>query len=179
MDLRRKGRSLFAFYMFGFFVGNIYVNLFAEEYITSIGIFADQFLKHYISTDVNEDKYMVYLLGVRLIPMLVLFGLGFTRIRKMAVIIILAWTGFMNGIIVAAAIIKMGLSGTLFYIVAMFPHMPFYFLAYTILFWNMMQSYKMKWNYFQIIVSVVSICIGIITECYVNPVLMKMFLKTV
>jgi len=179
LGFHKNIKNLIFIYMFGFFIGNIYANLFVEEYISSIGIFNEYFLNHYVLTDINEKRYLIYLFRLRLFPAIVLWGLGFTRFRNIIMFVFLVWTGFLCGIVVAAAIIKMGIIGSVFVLLIVLPHMLFYFGAYMILLCNMCSYPKVKWNYLQIIVKFLFICIGIVTECYINPALIKMFLKTV
>lgn len=165
--------------MFGFFIGNIYANLFIKDYIASIGIFSEYFFNHYVLTEINEKQYLFYLLRLRIFPAIILCGAAITRIRRAVVLAFLVWTGFLCGIVVAAAIIKMGILGSVFAFLIAFPHMIFYFGGYMLLLWNINKYPKTKQNYLQIVIVFSLICIGIIAECYVNPLLIKMFLKTV
>ena len=179
MSFHKNVKSLIALYMFGFFIGNIYANIFLKEYIASIGIFSDYFFNHYILTEINEKRYLIYLFQLRIFPVVMLCGLGMTKFRKLIIVVFLIWTGFLYGIIVAAAIIKMGIIGSVFSLLIIFPHMFFYFVAYIILLRNIYRYPMLKWNYMQMIIMFFFLCIGIATECYVNPLLIKMFIKTV
>lgn len=179
LNFHKNVKGLIVLYMFGFFIGNMYANLFVKEYIASIGIFSEYFLDHYVLTEINEKRYLLYLFRLRMFPAIVLCGLGITRFRKIIIFAFLIWTGFLCGIIVVAAIIKMGIIGTVFVLLIALPHMIFYFGAYMILLWNICRYPKVKWNYLQIMMAILFLCIGIATECYVNPLLIKMFLKTV
>lgn len=179
VELRENRKVFLLFYMVGFFVGIIYANTISRDYVDAIGIFNEYFLNQYVQTEINEKGYIWYLVRLRILPLCVMFGIGLTRVGKMAVFGFLLWTGFLSGLIVSSAIIKMGMIGTILCIVAFFPQMIFYFGAYAILLWSIYQFPKSKWNSTKIMMILLITCIGIITECYVNPMLLKMFLKRV
>lgn len=179
LNFYKNVKGLIILYMFGFFIGNIYANLFLKDYITSIGIFSEYFFDHYLITDFNEKQYLFYLFRVRLVPTIVLCAASITKARKIIIFSFLIWTGFLGGIVVAAAIMKMGILGSIYSILVVFPHMIAYFAAYILLAWNAGRYYKIKQKYLQFMIVFFLICIGILTECYINPLLIKMFLKTV
>ena len=179
LSFYKNVKSLIVLYMFGFFVGNIYANVFLKDYVTSLGIFSEYFFSHYLITGFNEKQYLFYLFRLRLIPAIVLCAASVTKARRIIVFIFLIWTGFLCGIVVAAAIIKMGIVGSIYSILIVFPHMIVYFAAYILLAWNIGRYHKIKQNYLRYVIIFFLICIGILTECYINPLLIKMFLKTI
>ena len=172
-------KSFIAIYMFGFLIGNIYANLFAKDYIISIGIFSEQFFEKYLTTKINESRYMLYLFRIRVVPAIILYMTKFTKAKKITVCLFLIWTGFLCGIVVAASIIQMGFLGSVFALLTTFPHMIFYFATYILLLQNISSKPRKKQNIWQIVVIFLVLCIGIVTECYINPLIIKMFVKTV
>lgn len=179
MNLRENRKIFLLLYLFGFFVGILYANTMLKDYITSMGIFHEYYLNTYMQTDINAKKYLIYLMRLRLMPFILIFVAGFTKLRKIVAIFVLIWTGFLMGITFSAAIIKMGMLGTAFVIISMFPQMILYIIAFTILLYRICNNQRVKWNLGKILVLIMIIWGGIILECYVNPLLIKMFLKTV
>lgn len=177
--MRSHGRVLILFYMAGFFGGILYTNLVSRDYVAILGIFNDYFLNQYIQTDIVERSYLWYLIKVRVFPLaLVAFG-GATRIRRMVSVVFLIWTGFLCGMIFTAATLKMGVRGIFLCLAAMMPQMLLYAAGYAVLLMGMYYYPKIGWNYQKTITVLLAICIGIALEWYMNPILVKMFLKTV
>lgn len=177
--MRERKNVFLLFLMAGFFIGIIYANTISKDYVDAIGIFNEYFLKQYTKTEVDAKEYLWYLLKLRFVPMAFLVGLGMTRLRKGVVICFLVWTGFLGGVIVASSMIKLGILGTPFCVTAFFPQLLFYGAAYAILLWNIYKYPKMRWNITKAVIIFLIAVIGIIAECHVNPILLKMFLKRV
>ena len=77
-------RQMFAFFVPGFLLGIIYVNVVAKEYMADIEIFSEYYLTHFSPGGIVVREYLPYLLRVRLIPLLFLAALAFTKLRKAA-----------------------------------------------------------------------------------------------
>lgn len=177
--MRNHGRVLILFYMAGFFCGILYTNLVSRDYVAVLGIFNDYFLNQYIQTDIMNGSYLWYLIRVRMVPLVCVSFLGATRIRRFVVVVFLIWTGFLCGMIFTSATLKMGVKGIVLCLAAMFPQMALYMVGYAILLTGLYYYPKINWNFQKTIAVLLAICIGIALECYINPVLVKMFLKTV
>ncbi|MDO4311689.1 MAG: stage II sporulation protein M [Eubacteriales bacterium] len=177
--IRNHGRVMVLFYMAGFLGGILYTNLVSKDYVAALGIFNDYFLNQYIQTDIADGSYLWYLIKVRLTPLLCIMFLGATRVRKLTVVVFLIWTGFLCGMIFTSATLKMGVKGIVLCLAALLPQMIFYVIGYAILLIGVYYYPKIGWNFQKTIAVLLAICIGIALECYMNPVLVKMFLKTV
>ena len=90
-----------------------------------------------------------YLIRLRVIPFLTLFVLGITKVKRIAVIVFLIWTGFLMGIITSASIIQMGMLGILFNVLSLVPHFFFYVMGYIILLLNIRQRLRTICRYMQ------------------------------
>lgn len=177
--IKNHGRVLILFYMAGFFCGILYTNLVSGDYVAVLGIFNDYFLNQYIQADIIERPYLWYLIKVRAIPLiLITFGAA-SRIRRIISVVFLIWTGFLCGMIFTAATLNMGAKGIFLCLVAMMPQMLLYAAGYAVLLTGMYYYPKIGWNYQKTIAVLLAICIGIALEYYMNPILVKMFLKTV
>lgn len=178
MRIRENKRFLVLFCMLGFFVGIVYANLISEDYVAGMGIFSDFFLEQYIQTEVDAAEYLWYVSRVRMVPALLLCALGCTKFRKAVASGFLLWTGFSAGMIMTSAVLKMGMKGIILCIVALLPHFIFYVAGYMILLWYLFTYPESKWNLSKTVSVLLFTAVGIIMECYVNPVIMQMFLKT-
>lgn len=177
--IRNHGRVMVLFYMAGFLGGILYTNLISKDYVAVLGIFNDYFLNQYVQIDIADGSYLWYLIKIRITPLVCIILLGATRIRKLAVVVFLIWTGFLCGMIFTSATLKMGVKGILLCLVALLPQMVFYMAGYVILLMGVYYYPKINWNIQKTIAVMLAICMGIALECYMNPVLVKMFLKTV
>lgn len=177
--MKNHGRVLILFYMVGFLGGILYTNLVSRDYVAVLGIFNDYFLNQYIQTDIVDGSYLWYLIKIRITPFILITFLGATRGRKPAAVIFLIWTGFLCGMIFTAATLKMGVKGIMLCLVALAPQAVLYAVGYAVLLTGLYYYPKIGWNYQKTIAVILAICIGIALECYMNPILVKLFLKTV
>lgn len=178
MRIRENKKFFVLFCMLGFLIGIFYANIVSKDYITSMGIFNEFFLNQYIQTEINMGEFAWYVVRVRLMPVILLFALGCTKLRKGIVILFLLWTGFSCGMIMTSAIMKMGIKGIVLCLLALTPQFIFYTAGYVVLLWYLFLYPEAKWNITKTICFLLLMALGIVLECYVNPVLMKIFLKT-
>lgn len=167
---------MFAFFMPGFLLGIIYVNLIAKQYLAQPGIFSDYFLKQYAVADVIAREYILYLVRVRILPFLVIFGLSFTKLRKFSAFAFLLWTGFSGGMLLSMAVLGMGIKGSILCIVGILPHFLLYVPAYIVVLWYCWGYPVNRWNQQKTVFVVLTMVMGILLEAYVSPMLMKGFL---
>ena len=177
MRLRGDGKVFVLFCMLGFLIGILYTNIAAKDYVAGVGIFSDYFLDQYVQTEIVTQEYLWYLLKVRITPAVALLVLGCLRIRKGAVLGFLLWTGFLSGMFFTLAVMKMGGMGILFALTAAAPQFIFYITGFFILLWNLYNYPRTKWDASKTLVVLLLISVGILLECYVNPVLVKMFVN--
>lgn len=175
MWVQKSMKRLFLYYMLGFVAGIFYANLLSKAYLSESGIFNEYFLCQYVQTDINVREYLFYLLQVRLLPLSLLGVIGYTRMRKAAVLFWLGWTGFSSGILSVASVLKMGIRGAGLCLIGMFPHMLFYGAAYLILIWCLYRYPEVKWNMTKAAAIVILMGCGILLEAYVNPQLIRWF----
>ena len=109
VKIQRNQRMLAAFGMLGFAVGIVYANLMTRDYIGNIGIFNDFFLQQYGMVEIDMPDYLWYLGRIRILPVVLLAMLGYTRFRRVVVSAFLLWTGFSCGMIMTASVLQMGI----------------------------------------------------------------------
>lgn len=176
MKIFHTRKQFLGFFMPGFLFGVIYVNFIAGKYMAQPGVFSDYFLNQFTTVQINAGEYLWYLLRLRLIPLAVLAALSFTRVRKLSVILFLVWTGISGGILISSAAADQGIQGCLLCVTALFPQFLFYIPAFIVLLWYSYSLPQIHWNRQKTIFIALMMSLGIITELYVNPVLVKLFL---
>lgn len=177
MKILHTRKQLLAFFMPGFLIGILYVNLIAKQYASGPGIFSDYFLNQYSTLNVVAEEYVWYLLQIRLFPFLALLGLAFTKIRKVSAVAFLVWTGFSCGLLLSMAVLSLGIKGSLLCIVGILPQFFLYIPAYLIVIWYSYTYPVNRWNGQKTAFVSSAMILGILLEVYVNPILVKGIVK--
>lgn len=178
MKFYKYKNQLLIFYLaVGFFVGILYENIVSRRYGLSIDIFQTYFLQQYKQTEIVAEKYLGYVLKARVVPLMGLCVLVCVRWKKILAGVSVCWTGFLAGVMLVSAVMQMGVKGVLFCMVAMFPHIICYGLAYGILLSYFYRYPKARWNYAKTVFVILVMFIGILLETYLNPLLMKLVIQ--
>ena len=94
MRIERAKQYFAVAFMAGFIGGILFANLTVRDYVTTSGIYNPYFLKQYAQSDIQAGEYILYLCGIRLIPLALIALLGQTRVRRILSIVVFAWAGF-------------------------------------------------------------------------------------
>lgn len=178
MRIQESRKHFILYYMLGFFIGILYANLLSKDYITSMGILNEYFLNQYRADEINTVEYLWYIVRIRLFPVTILGALGCTKLRKGIAAAFLLWTGFSSGLLFTAAVMKMGVKGIILCLLALVPHFFFYIAGYLALLWYFYTYPQTRWNLSKTVAFLLLLFVGILLECYVNPVIMQMFIST-
>ena len=89
----------------------------------------------------------------------------------------LVWTGISAGILVSAAVLNIGIRGSILCLVGLFPQFLLYIPAYVILLWHCYTVPQSHWNRQKTIFVSLAMSVGMILEIYVNPIIVKAFLS--
>ena len=165
MKIQTKQKYVLLAGMTGFVLGICSANLWMKEYILDIGIFNQFFLEQYNRLEIVYEEYFWYLIKNRGVFLLILTAAAGTRYRKSAVILTVIWLGFCVGMVICC-------------VIAVMPQGVFYILSGILLFEYMLEYPVVRWNSGKTIKLIMLVLLGMITECYVNPVIIRMFLKT-
>ena len=163
--------------MFSFLVGILYVNLVVGVSEDTGGFLNRGFFEQYQNIEIKIGKYILYLLRIRFIPLAVMTALAFTRFRKVAVWGFIGWTGFLGGFLMAVSVLHIGLKGSLFCIVGVFPQTLFYIPAYIVVLWYAINTPQSQWDLHKTVFITGSMLSGILSEAFMNPVIMKLFIS--
>lgn len=164
--------------MSGFFAGILYANFVSKDYIAGIGIFNEFFLEQYTQMEIDIGEFLWYVAYIRLYPVVILAALGCTRLRKGVAAAYIIWTGCSCGMILTAAVMKMGVKGIILCLIGLTPQILCYAAGYLMLLWYLFFYPKTRWNLSKTVSFALFMLMGIVLECYVNPIIMKMFLRT-
>ena len=72
----------------------------------------------------------------------------------------------------------MGIKGLILCLIALAPHLVFYITGYLILLWYLFTYPDSQWNLSKMVSTALFLAVGVLLECYVNPIIMELFLKT-
>ena len=178
--MRSNGKIFLALCLAGFVGGILYANTGARDHILAAGIFSDYFLEQYTQAEIQTQDYFWYILSVRagLLGVIALMG-QMKKLRRWIVAAVLVWTGFLGGLFFTAAVIKLGPVGILFCLAAIIPQALFYIAGYGIVLWYFYSFPRASWNSAKTVGTILTIGVGIISESYLNPIFLKIFLKTI
>ena len=171
--MRSYGKIFLALCLAGFVGGILYANTGARDHILAAGIFSDYFLEQYGQTSIDGEEFLWFVLQKRSLPLILVCALGCTRLRRAVAVGFLAWTGFSGGILMTSAVLQTGIRGIFLCLAALFPHFLFYGAAWVILLWYFFQYPKVEWNRMKTLGFLLLTAVGMLLECYVNPVLLK------
>ena len=94
MRIERAKQYFAAAFMAGFIGGILFANLTVKDYVTTSGIFNPYFLKQYAQSEIEAGEYILYLCGIRLIPLLLIVFLGQTGSEGLSPLQYLSGPGF-------------------------------------------------------------------------------------
>lgn len=178
MKIHNRQKYPFLVYMLGFFLGIIYLNIASGKYIVDAGIWGEWFKNQYLNYDLKSLDYMWYVAQIRCLPIGGLVILSGTKFRKLAAYLFFLWIGLASGVTLTSAVLALGVKGIILCIVCMFPHFLCYIPACIMLLVYLLRYPESVWNLTKTISFLLFLGMGIALECMVNPVLLKMFLKT-
>ena len=154
------------------------MNTIGKEAVLAYGLFDKYLIQQYPAADIKIDEYIGYIIRLRLLPFVLLGICGLTRIKKIVVFIFLIWTGILTGLLFTVAFAQLGMSGLLFCILGITPHFLCYIAVYVMILRFLYSYPESRWNLEKTIFIVLMTGMGILLEVYVNPVLMKLFIRT-
>ena len=161
MEFYRKKYQLPMLYLIGFGTGILYANFIAKNYVTMTGIFHEYFLNQYTQVKIINEDYLWYLLRWRVMPLALAVCVANLGFRRLTAAGILLWTGFAAGILSVAAVLRMGL----------------YVPAYLLLIRYYYRYPQSEWNGTKTGFTVMMIVAGILSEVYLNPGIVRWFVK--
>ena len=172
-----KNQLLIILLAVGFFIGVIYENIISKNMVIITEIFSKGNLQRYLQTDIIAEKYFWYVIKYRVLLLFLLCSLSCIKWKKILVVCCLLLTGFFTGSFCVASVLQLGAKGLLLCLLGLFPQMLFYGCVYGILFIHWFHYPERHWNRTKTLFSIVLFVIGILSEVYVNPILIKIIIR--
>lgn len=176
---KKKGQLLVIVLVVGFLIGIIYENIMTRNFEFTVEIFRAYHLEKHQNVSIISEEFFWYVAKIRFTMILIILVLGSLKWKKLFVASCIGYIGFLSGILAVAAILQMGIKGLLICVGGMMPHMLFYIPVYMVILCYLYEYPKRNWNWTKTIFTILAFFIGIVTEAYLNPVLMKIMLKMI
>lgn len=174
---RNKSQLLMIVLAVGFFVGIIYQNMIVNSSVVTSELFLKSNLERYLQTNIIAEKYLWYVIKSRITLLAIVYVFSCFRWKKLYVSVCLFAVGFFAGIMAVAAVMQFGLKGILLCVAGVLPQGIFYVMVYSMLFSYWFRYPDSRWNRTKTVFLVVAYLLGILSETYVNPMLMKMIIR--
>jgi len=161
----------------GFVLGIVYGNVAYLKNQEVFTLFQRETLERVITKEIVSGEYFLYVLRMRLRMLLPCCMIGLVKWKKLFVNLFLLWTGFLFGIFLSNAIIAQAFVGIILCLVMLFPHILFYIWGYYLILGNYYRYPEQRWNVQKILICILFFLIGILSETYINPWLVKGILR--
>lgn len=162
--------------VFGFVMGIIYENFAYKTYDDSILLFEPYYLEGFLKNEYRISSLLWTVLKVRLWPFILLFVISCSKFSRWLVAALSVVGGYLLGVLATLAVIKQGLKGVLFYMAMLFPHFLLYGLAYCVAVCAMCVENEGRWNAQKILAIVLAFALGVLSEIYVMPFMLRLLL---
>lgn len=175
------GEKLLLFYMAGVLLGIILLQFPDQEFLFRYGFFSESTIEQLRYMDVNGKGLFFYCLRKRgmIAVLLVIFAL--TNLAPVIAAVFAGWIGLGTGAWITVASIRYGIVGPLLYLAVIMPQALCYLPAF-LLYIRWMIGFHLERERFigkmaQLFIIFFLFLLGILLESYVNPVLLKNFIK--
>lgn len=172
-----------------FLAGILLANLSGKELLTTCGILNTYFLDQYAYSVIQYDSLFCSVFMERLKTVIILIMLGKILNGRGFAVVVESLAAAAFGFLMVVAIANLGVRGLVITLCALLPQWIFYLMAITLY-----ASHQMNENYAGVyggsvqtkqismhagicVMLVVLLLLGIVTESYLNPVLLKKLLK--
>lgn len=176
---KKKSQLLVIVLVVGFFVGIIYENIMTRNFGFTVEIFRAYHLEKFQSVSIISEDFFWYVAKIRFTMILIMVVLGSLKWKKIFVVGCMGCMGFFCGILAVSAIIQMGIKGLVICVGGMMPHMLFYVPVYIMILCYLYEYPKRNWNWTKTVFTILVFFIGMVTEAYLNPVLMRLIFKII
>ena len=173
---RKSGHQIL--FLVSFFIGILVITVMAKGKIPENTLMNQALAGSFLEEGWNRRELFMQCLWKRGTVLFLLMLLTCTTMRSWVCLALLVWMGFGSGVLLKLFYLWYGVKGMGLMFVAALPHYLFYFMAYGLLYWNFEKNrLRLRKNYLPVLVAVIVVIMGIISESYVNPFLVKGYLK--
>lgn len=180
---------LAACFLLCFFTGILAANWAGREKLIQYGMLNEYYVGQLAYADMDAGGYFRYLFGQRVCKFAGVVIFGFTGFGAAALLLVVGWYAFSLGYLFVNALVCMGFQGMLLVLVSLFPHYLCYGLAYIRLGAGILGGKGVqrepewkKWSDMraaQFALAALCLLAGIWMESYINPGLLKSFIRRI
>ncbi len=176
----------------GFLLGLVFFYFAGKEVLRDSALLSQESIEPLKSFVLEHEGYLLYITGLRVKQFLFILFCTLCIWAGGILYGILGWGGFQLGILLYAAMYQYGIRGIFYCIFMVLPHGIFYFLAFVRLMNRKLESDKKYYhknidinsskaipgweNVKTFMIILLLLCLGILSESYINPWLMKWIL---
>lgn len=176
----------------GFFLGLVFFYFAGKQLIEDSGLLSKEYIEPLKNFSMNQKGYLFYIIGIRIRQFLFVLFCSLSIWAGCFLYAVLGWGGFQLGILSFAAMYQYGMRGVFYCIFMLLPHGILYFLAFVKVLnrkldsdkkyyhkninINSSRAKKLYENVKVIFEILLLLCLGILSESYINPWLMKWIL---
>ena len=168
----KRNQLLMMLLVTGFFIGILYVSAVKVE----SAIFENDILLDLKIYKLDYKKYLLYIVKERIGLLLLIIFLGQVHWRCVYAGILTVMIGVNLGSVACISFIGMGIKGLFLCIVGIVPYACCYGLVLNILIGYWFEDKARRWRASKTAGILFFLCLGILSEVYVSPFLMKIFL---
>ena len=176
----------------GFLLGLVFFYFTGKQLIEDSGLLSQETIEPLKNFSMDQNGYLIYIAGIRIKQFLFVLFCSLSIWGSCFLYAVLGWGGFQWGILFYAAMYQYGMRGVFYCVFMLLPHGIFYFLAF-VQFMNKKLGSDKKYYHKNInitsskalsigenvktfLVIMMLLCLGILSESYINPWLMKWIL---
>ncbi len=160
-------------FLTGLLLGILYLNLVAIDFFSTMSMKDLRIMDGDTVTDTSSIEFICYLCKIRVLPLGILMLFMKMKTRKIAICTFLLWTGFLWGCSMSTGVVAFGVSGVLFCVLSLLPHMIFYIPAYMILMIYIYHYPHSIWNIYKTIAFLICLVLGMVLEISINPMVIQ------
>ena len=172
-------QQIFIIFLVFFLLGIVAANVLSAEDFAQSGSLTRYFLKQFQYTQVNVYEVLWNVCCSRISIFICLLLVGLMRGGKWFYFAFAAWSGFAYGYFCVLAIGAFGSGGLLLCMAALFPQFLFYVPVYLgLVILCVQQRRKDMWHSLTVyLVLFLLLCVGMLLESYINPMILQKMLK--
>lgn len=178
MRIRKKVTGHQILFLVSFFIGIVSITVMAKGKVPENTLMSQALAGAFLEEGWNCRELFMQCLWKRAAFLVCILMLTCTTMRVLVCRVIIVCSGFVVGLLLKLFYLWYGIKGMGLLTVASLPHCLFYVMAYGLLYRNFeINRLRVRKNYFPVFVSVTVVIIGILLESYVNPFLVREYLK--
>lgn len=184
--------SKFLVFGTGFLLGLVFFYFAGKQLIEDTGVFSQANIESLKNFSMDESGYLLYIAGIRIEQCMFVLFCSLSIWAGGVLYTALGWCGFQLGILVYIAMYQYGMRGLFYCIFMLMPQGIFYYLAFVQVMNKKFESDKKYYhkninitrkretniseNVKVFLITLLLLCLGILSESYINPWLMKWIL---